>query len=364
MGLTEKQFKSNNDNFVITFSITDGTLEIARRAVTVKADDKTKVYGDPDPELTATVTGLVDGDTLRYTISREEGEDVGEYVITPEEAKTFFLFRSVAIGNYDVTFETGILTITPAVLTVTTPSATKAFDGTALAGGTATITGLKRGETATVTATGSQTAVGSSRNGYNITWGTAKASNYTIVENLGTLTVTAAIIPEVIPVPPAPPTPPEDIEPPIPPRGDPEPPTEPPTEDIVDPEPPLANDSHWALLNLILAIVSAILAIVMIITFIVGKKDDDDDDPNGTGTKAAEDEEDRKKKRNALKFLGLIPGIGGIILFLLTEDMTAKMQFTDKWTIWMAIIAIIALVLMIVIRNKKADKEEEEQENA
>ena len=78
-------------------------LTVTKAAATVKAEDKTKVYGEDDPEFTATVTGLIDGDTLTYTITRAEGDNVGEYVITPAgEAEQ---------GNYDVTYETGKLTV-------------------------------------------------------------------------------------------------------------------------------------------------------------------------------------------------------------------------------------------------------------
>ena len=82
---------------------------IAQADVTVTADDKTKVYGEDDPELTVTIEGLQGDDTedlITYEISREEGDDAGEYVITPsgEESQ----------GNYVVSFETGKLTITKA----------------------------------------------------------------------------------------------------------------------------------------------------------------------------------------------------------------------------------------------------------
>ena len=44
----------------------------------------------------------------------------------------------------------------------------------------------------TVTATGSQTEIGSSDNTYSIEWDNAKESNYTVTDKLGTLTVTEA----------------------------------------------------------------------------------------------------------------------------------------------------------------------------
>ena len=118
------------------------------------------------------------------------GEDVGEYVVTFSGVSERELKISKD-GRYLLTgTEDGKLTITPAPLTVTTDSDSKVYDGTALTA-PGSITGLVNGETATLNITGSQTNVGSSDNTYSIVWGTAKASNYTVAETLGTLTVTA-----------------------------------------------------------------------------------------------------------------------------------------------------------------------------
>ena len=126
------------------------------------------------------------------------GEDVGEYAVTfsgvsEREQKISKDGRYLLTGTVD-----GKLTITPAPLTVTTDSDNKVYDGTALTA-PGSITGLVGDDTVTFTVTGSQTDVGSSDNTYSIVWGTAKSSNYTVAETLGTLTVTAQSI-----------TPPED----------------------------------------------------------------------------------------------------------------------------------------------------------
>lgn len=84
---------------------------ITRAAVTVKAENKTKGYGDPEPVLTATVTGLVNGESTNlivYTISRAEGNSYGNYTITPT--------GNTEQGNYSVTYVTGVLTIAPKAL--------------------------------------------------------------------------------------------------------------------------------------------------------------------------------------------------------------------------------------------------------
>ncbi|MER2025891.1 MAG: FecR domain-containing protein, partial [Lachnospiraceae bacterium] len=102
-------------------------------------------------------------------------------------------------NNYEVGEDLGTLTVTAASATVTTGSAEKAYDGTPLTNPEASISGLVNGETATVTATGTITEVGSTENTYTVDWGTASPSNYTVSESLGTLRVTAAPAPAPAP---------------------------------------------------------------------------------------------------------------------------------------------------------------------
>lgn len=118
-------------------------------------------------------------------------KDAGTYTLAGREIRD--KINIPADENYTITTEVreSLLEIKPAELTVTTGSATKPYDGTALTNDEASVTGLVNGETATATATGSQTEVGSSPNTYSITWGTAKESNYVIkTKKLGTLEVT------------------------------------------------------------------------------------------------------------------------------------------------------------------------------
>ena len=84
------------------------TADITPASVTVTAENKTKGYGDDDPELTWTVDGLQGADTkdvLTVSMSRTEGEDVGTTItITPS--------GDAEQGNYTVSYVTGTLTIT------------------------------------------------------------------------------------------------------------------------------------------------------------------------------------------------------------------------------------------------------------
>ena len=178
-------------NYNIT--VVPGKLKVTPNttAIRITAETNSKEYdGTPlkanDYSFTEGV--LADGDVLTAVVS-------GEITDAGQTASTITGYK-VMRGNKDVTSNytftapaDGILSITPATLTVVTPSKTKTYDGTALTN-PGVISGFVKGETATFETTGSQTKVGSSLNTYKITWdGTAKKDNYTIDESVGTLTV-------------------------------------------------------------------------------------------------------------------------------------------------------------------------------
>ena len=82
------------------------TFTINPAPVTVTADDKQIAPGDPEPELTVTVTGLQGGDQescISYSLEREPGD-------TPDEYDIFVTGETVQ-GNYTVSFVNGRFTI-------------------------------------------------------------------------------------------------------------------------------------------------------------------------------------------------------------------------------------------------------------
>ena len=104
--------KDADDNDVtaqFTVKTADGRLEITQAKVTVKADnqDRTNRPGATDPELTAKITGLAEGDDeslISYTLARDPGEDPGEYRI-------YFATGETSQGNYLVEYIEGKLVI-------------------------------------------------------------------------------------------------------------------------------------------------------------------------------------------------------------------------------------------------------------
>lgn len=71
---------SLNSNYQITFN--PANFQIVHRQILVFAEAKSKIYGDPDPELTYTYTGtLLSGDSFSGSLVRNIGENVGIYQI-------------------------------------------------------------------------------------------------------------------------------------------------------------------------------------------------------------------------------------------------------------------------------------------
>ena len=108
VGLTLTGSEMNNYVLATTGQQETCLGDIDKYAVTVTAIDATKVYGEDDPEFEFTYTPeLIEGDTFEGTLSRHEGEEVGEYTIT---AGTLHDHNH----NYAITYNHAKLTITQA----------------------------------------------------------------------------------------------------------------------------------------------------------------------------------------------------------------------------------------------------------
>ncbi len=146
------------------------------------------VYNGYAQEQKPTVTDKDDNaleEGTDYTVSfSDDVKNVGMVTVT-----------ITGIGNYTGTV-TRTYQITPAPLHITTGSATKVYNGEPLTNSEMTVTGLVGDDTLTGLTTGSQTEVGSSPNTYELKGGTADLANYTVTEELGSLTVTEAPAPE------------------------------------------------------------------------------------------------------------------------------------------------------------------------
>ncbi|MEI6084335.1 MAG: MBG domain-containing protein [Verrucomicrobiota bacterium] len=135
-------------NYTITQNTATGglTVNTASLTITAKADSKTygqtKTYGTGLVAATyATISGLQNSDAIdTLTITDTDSGGVttaaagGTYHLTPSVAH----FSTGSSANYSITYNTGLLTVGQAALTVTATGPSKAY-GTALTAGSSTV---------------------------------------------------------------------------------------------------------------------------------------------------------------------------------------------------------------------------------
>ena len=195
------------DNYKIAYS--NGTLKVTQAALTVIANDASKVYNTvktfTGTEFTTLPATLPNGDavtsvTLASAKAADALTDVGTYVkeIQPSAAV------GTGLGNYAITYSNGTLTVTKAGLTVIANDASKVYNtvktftgkefatlpATLPAGVTVnsvTLTSAKAADAATAAGTYKNEIVPSDAVGN-------KLNNYDIAYSNGTLTVTKAAL--------------------------------------------------------------------------------------------------------------------------------------------------------------------------
>ena len=115
----------------------------------------------------------------------------------------------------------------------------------------------------------------------------------------------------------------------------------------------------WSLLNLILAAIGALLIIATIARAIWQKKYDMDYAENGY---AQEGEEEPKHLRIGWIVAMVIMGVLGVVVFILTEDMTRLMVLVDNWTIFNVIIFALAVISYKFSFKRERDRDNEYKE--
>ena len=171
--------------------------------ITIKPKDVTATYNGAaitgkDVEITS--GKLLEGHKLSAAVIGS-GVNAGSYELTldPEKIKIVDANNKDVSEMYARTILPGKLTINKRSVLITSQSATKTYDGSALTRPAVTITGdgFVPGELAKAEATGSITKVGSTPNAIQYTTtGAFNAANYSIALSVGTLTVTEKPKPE------------------------------------------------------------------------------------------------------------------------------------------------------------------------
>ena len=187
---SKEELEATYPNYTFTVTPADFRIDVNTTGLTVNANNVTKVYDGTAYGVTPTAS--INGATIRYK------DADGNYTLTESPTKKNVGSKTVefeaSLYGYKSVTGSATVEITKRQVIITTPTDSKVYEGTPLTAA-GTISGFVNGETATFATTGSQTEVGSTANTYSLTWdGTAKESNYKVVETIGTLTVTAQSI--------------------------------------------------------------------------------------------------------------------------------------------------------------------------
>ncbi|RGJ66528.1 tripartite tricarboxylate transporter TctB family protein, partial [Eubacterium sp. TM05-53] len=282
------------------------------------------------------------------------------------------------LGNYSGSF-TKTYKITKRLVTLTSATVSKTYDGQALTNTSITVSGdgFVEGEGASYEVTGTQTSVGNSANAFEYKLNEKTlASNYDITKVVGTLTITAAPAPVTPPTSPTPVSPPpvtpryiQQVVPALTPQEEVKkektPKAEPKEEKVEKEKTPKARpEKFWALINLICAIVTVLFGLLLLISKRHKNKDDEEeDDETRQQTNNDDESKEQEKKRGAFtRVLAVLIAILSVVFFLVTEDLSLRWTWTDQWTIWMVVIGLVQIVVFFVGRKwKNVDDDDEEE---
>lgn len=292
--------KTGNDvSYFYSLYLESGSLTIHPAPMTITIDDVEKNIGTDDPDFTATVEGEIEGQPLNYTLTRESGEELGEYPITAHYVEN---------KNYIVNIVEGKLSIIEAIVNQPDDEEPPLSNNEEPA--TPEITGPIEVPEAGISANLSPNIEDSTRVPANIVTPVVNTpvqnNNQQQEENNETEVIT-----------------------------------------VNDNKTPLAGiENSWALINLIAVVTTVILGIVIILL----KK-----------TKESAEEENviYKNRYTWMKLLGTVIAIISVVIFILTEDIALPMVMLDKYTVVMVVIAIIQFVVFFThtIVKKKVNKQ-------
>jgi hypothetical protein len=105
--LVDPNGKAGNYSVILS----NGIFSVTRAPLTIAAADVTRGFGSPNPPLTGTITGVLNGDniTATYTTDATQSSEVGSYAIIPAAVDP-----NNKLGNYSLTLDIGTLSIVSA----------------------------------------------------------------------------------------------------------------------------------------------------------------------------------------------------------------------------------------------------------
>lgn len=330
-------------------------------------------------------------EVVNYTTAnaRRSGHDY----VTDDIGIRLSLNEPKVSNNYQPAVQEGTLTVNRRALSITANSGdTYTLPGPFTVTGYQAPTNLARGDTLSgLSASGTANTEGTHRVTFNVranqvtirSGGANVAFNYAISLNDGSFVVNAAapvvppdggvpvvVVVPVVPapaapviVPPAAPAPTVTVPVPAVPFGPAETQEleqqETPQANLPQQGAPQANIGTWALLNLILAILYVILAVVLIIGIFQRnrKKDEQSEEAQENG-----ETERNRKSGMGWRIFSIIVGILSPIAFILTENIRLEMIFVDRWTLLMVIILAVQVIGMLLLKRARNQEDKDDDE--
>lgn len=128
--------------------------------------------------------------------------------------------------------------------------------------------------------------------------------------------------------------------------------------------PQAAIKGQWALINLIAAMLSVVLAVVALLAKHAKDEDEDDEDKDDqVVANENEDDENESTRHRRWKVIATIDAILAVVVFILTENISLPMVLVDKWTVLMVLFGLISIVSTYFAR-KWHEEDEESSQNA
>ncbi len=182
----------NSQHLSATNSFTVTVLPVP--VLTVTANSTNRAYGQLNPTFTGSLVGLQSGDniTANFVSSATTNSAVGNYQITP-----VLIDPGSKLTNYNIVTNLGVLSVTQAVMTIAVNNSSRAYGQTNPLF-SSTLLGLQNGDVITVSNYITLATTNSVVGNYPVTPQLAdpglKLGNYSVLTNVGTLTVTQAVL--------------------------------------------------------------------------------------------------------------------------------------------------------------------------
>ena len=89
---------------------------------------------------------------------------------------------------------------------------------------------------------------------------------------------------------------------------------------------------------------TALLSLIMMIRYFRAGREEDDENTD-------------RNRKGSLRLASMIPAIGAIAAFILTENMANPMILTDRWTVMMIVILAVQTGVALLVGKKEHNEE-------